>query len=68
MLLRNDDEAAPGVFPYRRGAYATMYAARLLDGPPVRRLQQRRGVERLLQKRGERGPAGFVGSVRFTFS
>ena len=22
-----DDEAAPGVFPYRRGAYATMYAA-----------------------------------------
>ena len=22
------DEAAPGVFPYRRGAYATMYAAR----------------------------------------
>ena len=24
----NDDEAAPGVFPYRRGAYATMYAAK----------------------------------------
>ncbi|CAH0377967.1 unnamed protein product [Pelagomonas calceolata] len=23
-----DDEAAPGVFPYRRGAYATMYAAK----------------------------------------
>ena len=23
-----NDEAAPGVFPYRRGAYATMYAAK----------------------------------------
>ena len=41
-------DTLPGFEPFVRGPQATMYAERPVDDPPVRRLLDRRGVERLL--------------------
>ena len=54
----------PGIAPYLRGPYPTMYVAAAVDGPPVRRLLDGGGFQRLLPAQHRRRSEGPVGRLR----
>ena len=54
----------PGIAPYLRGPYPTMYVHAALDHPPVRRLLHRRGLQRVLPPQPRRRAEGPVGRLR----
>ena len=54
----------PGIAPYLRGPYPTMYVDPALDRAPIRRLLDGRGFQRLLPPQPRGRPEGPVGRVR----
>ncbi len=61
---RGIDSGYPGLAPFTRGPYATMYAGRPVDDPPICRLLDRRGIQRLLSPQPRRRAEGPLGRLR----
>ena len=54
----------PGIAPYLRGPYPTMYVDAAVDHPAVRRLLHRGGLQRVLPAQSGRRAEGPLGRVR----
>ena len=57
-------DSYPGLAPFLRGPYPTMYVTPALDDPPICRLLDGRGLQRLLPAQSRGRPEGPVGRLR----